>query len=104
MTLDIIIIFVAVLFLSGLIYVAYQDKEKMTYVHPKTGNKYKIISFTSKYKDPDTRKWSDTVTYCSLKDGHIYVRDKSDFYKSMINIKDWKKQKKTNVVDYHSDN
>ena len=96
MVIDIIILFIAVAFLGVMVYLAYQTKENMTYVHPKSGGKYKVISTNSRYKDPKTREWSDTVTYCSLKDGRMYAREKNDFYSSMVNIRKWKKQKEEN--------
>lgn len=67
----------------------------------KTKNRYKILQFDSKMKDPTTRKWLDSVIYQECKkfnsltkeyinidNGKIYVREKKDFLRKFELILD----------------
>ena len=90
----IIIIVVAILtiivFALTFIYTHKRDKE-YTYVHIKTGNKYRIIQECKMKFD---NKWMNAISYINVNTCEMYVREYNDFILNFKTLAEWEKEKK----------
>lgn len=66
---------------------AYKRDQELTYVHTKTGNKYRVLQECLMKYDG---KWMDAVVYESEKNGEIYIREYSDFVLNFKSLSKWK--------------
>ena len=66
---------------------SYKSYQKLTYVHTKTGNRYRVIQ-ESLMKIDGT--WKDAIVYVSEKNGEMYVREYSDFVLNFKSLSEWK--------------
>lgn len=82
---------VALAILAGLLYYSNKSQKSQIYVYPKTKNQY-LVKGIVKMKDINSGKWTDAVLYVSMKNGHHYVREKRQFLKQFITLKEWEKQ------------
>lgn len=67
------------------------DKERI-WVHKRTGGQYKPL-YVCQMKDITSRQWFESVAYISLKTGEIFIRERKDFLKQFITLKEWEKEK-----------
>lgn len=67
------------------------DKERI-WVHKKTGGQYKPL-YVCQMKDITSRQWFESIAYVSLKTGEIFIRERKDFLKQFITLKEWEKEK-----------
>lgn len=67
------------------------DKERI-WVHKKTGGQYKPL-YVCQMKDITRRQWFESIAYISLKTGEIFIRERKDFLKQFITLKEWEKEK-----------
>lgn len=67
------------------------DKERI-WVHKKTGGQYKPL-YVCRMKDITSRQWFESIAYISLKTGEIFIRERKDFLKQFITLKEWEKEK-----------
>lgn len=67
------------------------DKE-IIYVHKKTGGQYKPL-YVCQMKDITSRQWFESIAYISLRTGEIFIRERKDFLKQFITLKEWEKEK-----------
>ncbi|WCF57186.1 hypothetical protein PhiCrAssBcn23_102 [Bacteroides phage PhiCrAssBcn23] len=67
------------------------DKERI-WVHKKTGGQYKPL-YVCQMKDITSRQWFESIAYISLKTGEIFIRERKDFLKQFITLKEWEKEK-----------
>jgi len=67
------------------------DKERI-WVHKKTGGQYKSL-YVCQMKDITSREWFESIAYISLKTGDIFIRERKDFLKQFVTLKEWKKIK-----------
>lgn len=67
------------------------DKERI-WVHKKTGGQYKPL-YACQMKDITSRQWFESIAYISLKTGEIFIRERKDFLKQFITLKEWEKGK-----------
>lgn len=67
------------------------DKERI-WVHKKTGGQYKPL-YVCQMKDITSRQWFESIVYISLKTGEIFIRERKDFLKQFITLKEWEKEK-----------
>lgn len=67
------------------------DKERI-WVHKKTGGQYKPL-YVCQMKDITNRQWFESIAYISLKTGEIFIRERKDFLKQFITLKEWEKEK-----------
>lgn len=67
------------------------DKERI-WVHKKTGGQYKPL-YVCQMKDITSRQWFESIAYISLKTGEIFIRERKDFLKQFITLKEWEKKK-----------
>lgn len=67
------------------------DKERI-WVHKKTGGQYKPL-YVCQMKDITSRQWFESIAYISLKTGEIFIRERKDFIKQFITLKEWEKEK-----------
>lgn len=91
---DFIIILILIVIFACLVWLLYKANElqkKNIYVYPKTKNKY-LIKGIVKMKDTLSLEWVDAVLYISLKTGEIFIRERKDFLKQFITLKEWEKQ------------
>ena len=44
-------------------------------------------------KDITSRQWFESIAYISLKTGDIFIRERKDFLKQFITLKEWEKIK-----------
>lgn len=65
----------------------YKRDQELTYVHIKTGNRYRFIQECLMKIDGT---WKDAVIYESEKNGEIYVREYSDFVLNFKTLSEWK--------------
>lgn len=63
------------------------DKERI-WVHKKTGGQYKPL-YVCQMKDITSRQWFESIAYISLKTGDIFIRERKDFLKQFIILKEW---------------
>lgn len=63
------------------------DKERI-WVHKKTGGQYKPL-YVCQMKDITSRQWFESIAYISLKTGEIFIRERKDFLKQFITLKEW---------------
>lgn len=82
---------VALAILAGLLYYSNKSQKSQIYVYPKTKNQY-LVKGIVKMKDINSGKWADAILYVSMKNGHHYVREKRQFLKQFITLKEWEKQ------------
>ena len=82
---------VALAILAGLLYYSNKSQKSQIYVYPKTKNQY-LVKGIVKMKDINSGEWTDAVLYVSMKNGHHYVREKRQFLKQFITLKEWEKQ------------
>ena len=66
---------------------AYKRDQKLTYVHTKTGNRYRVIQECKMKYDG---KWMDAIAYISEKDSEMYVREYNDFVGNFKRLSEWK--------------
>ena len=66
---------------------AYKRDQEFTYVHIKTGNRYRVLQECLMRYDG---KWMDAIVYESEKNGEIYVREYSDFVLNFKRLSEWK--------------
>lgn len=66
------------------------DEERIL-VNKKTGGQYKPL-YMCQMKDITSRQWFESIAYISLKTGEIFIREREDFLKQFITLKEWKKQ------------
>lgn len=64
------------------------DKERI-WVHKKTGGQYKPL-YVCQMKDITSRKWFESIAYISLKTGDIFIRERKDFFKQFVTLKEWR--------------
>lgn len=81
--------FIGVGFLSK--YLNEVDKERI-WVHKRTGGQYKSL-WVCQMKDMASRQWFESIAYISLKTGEIFIRERKDFLKQFITLKEWEKEK-----------
>ena len=67
------------------------DKERI-WVHKRTGGQYKPL-YVCQMKDITSRQWFESIAYISLKTGDIFIRERKDFLKQFITLKEWEKEK-----------
>ena len=67
------------------------DKERI-WVHKKTGGQYKPL-YVCQMKDITSREWFESIAYISLKTGDIFIRERKDFLKQFVTLKEWEKIK-----------
>lgn len=67
------------------------DKERI-WVRKKTGGQYKPL-YVCQMKDITSRQWFESIAYISLKTGEIFIRERKDFLKQFITLKEWEKEK-----------
>lgn len=67
------------------------DKERI-WVHKKTGGQYKPL-YVCQMKDITSRKWFESIAYISLKTGDIFIRERKDFFKQFVTLKEWRTNK-----------
>ena len=67
------------------------DKERI-WVHKKTGGQYKPL-YVCQMKDITSRQWFESIAYISLKTGEIFIRERKNFLKQFITLKEWEKEK-----------
>lgn len=67
------------------------DKERI-WVHKRTGGQYKPL-YVCQMKDITSRQWFESIAYISLKTGEILIRERKDFLKQFITLKEWEKEK-----------
>lgn len=67
------------------------DKEGI-WVRKKTGGQYKPL-YVCQMKDITSRQWFESIAYISLKTGEIFIRERKDFLKQFITLKEWEKEK-----------
>lgn len=67
------------------------DKERI-WVHKRTGEQYKPL-YVCQMKDITSRQWFESIAYVSLKTGEIFIRERKDFLKQFITLKEWEKEK-----------
>ena len=67
------------------------DKERI-WVHKKTGGQYKPL-YVCQMKDITSRQWFESIAYISLKTGDIFIRERKDFLKQFVTLKEWEKIK-----------
>lgn len=67
------------------------DKERI-WVHKRTGGQYKPL-YVCQMKDITSRQWFESIAYISLKTGEIFIRERKDFLKQFITLKEWEKEK-----------
>lgn len=77
--------------LAGLLYYSNKPQKSQIYVYPKTKNQY-LVKGIVKMKDINSGEWTDAVLYVSMKNRHHYVREKRQFLKQFIALKEWEKQ------------
>lgn len=65
-----------------------EELRKKLYVYPKTENKYLPLRYC-KLKCPVTGEWLDAIVYKDIVTEQVYVREKNDFYKKFVKLKDW---------------
>ena len=82
---------VALAILAGLLYYSNKSQKSQIYVYPKTKNQY-LVKGIVKMKDINSGEWTDAVLYVSMKNRHHYVREKRQFLKQFITLKEWEKQ------------
>lgn len=66
---------------------AYKRHLHFTYVHTKTGNRYRIIQECLMKIDGT---WKDAIVYVSEKNGEMYVREYNDFVLNFKRLSEWK--------------
>lgn len=67
------------------------DKERI-WVHKKTGGQYKPL-YVCQMKDITSRQWFESIAYISLKTGDIFIRERKDFFKQFVTLKEWRTNK-----------
>lgn len=67
------------------------DKERI-WVHKKTGGQYKLL-YVCQMKDITSRQWFESIAYISLKTGGIFIRERKDFLKQFVTLKEWRTNK-----------
>lgn len=67
------------------------DKERI-WVHKRTGGQYKPL-YVCQMKDITSRQWFESIAYISLKTEEIFIRERKDFLKQFITLKEWEKEK-----------
>lgn len=67
------------------------DKERI-WVHKKTGGQYKPL-YVCQMKDITSRQWFESIAYISLKTGDIFIRERKDFLKQFVTLKEWRTNK-----------
>ena len=67
------------------------DKERI-WVHKKTGGQYKPL-YVCQMKDITSREWFESIAYISLKTGDIFIRERKDFLKQFVTLKEWRTNK-----------
>ena len=67
------------------------DKERI-WVHKRTGGQYKPL-YVCQMKDITSRQWFESIAYISLRTGEIFIRERKDFLKQFITLKEWEKEK-----------
>ena len=74
--------------------IKYQNKvgEERIWVHKKTGGQYKPL-YVCQMKDITSRQWFESIAYISLKTGDIFIRERKDFLKQFVTLKEWEKIK-----------
>lgn len=77
--------------LAGLLYYSNKIQKSQIYVYPKTKNQY-LVKGIVKMKDINSGEWTAAVLYVSMKSRHYYVREKRQFLKQFIPLKEWEKQ------------
>ena len=67
-----------------------EERNKRTYVYPKTGHKYMPL-YRCKLKWHVNGEWFDAIIYQGLDDGgKLYVRERKDFLDKFVKFLDWK--------------
>lgn len=41
-------------------------------------------------KDITSRKWFESIAYISLKTGDVFIRERKDFFKQFVTLKEWR--------------
>ena len=67
------------------------DKERI-WVRKKTGGQYKPL-YVCQMKDITSREWVESIAYISLKTGDIFIRERKDFFKQFVTLKEWRTNK-----------
>ena len=67
------------------------DKESI-WVRKKTGGQYKPL-YVCQMKDITSRQWFESIAYISLKTGDIFIRERKDFLKQFVTLKEWRTNK-----------
>lgn len=67
------------------------NKERI-WVHKKTGGQYKPL-YVCQMKDITSREWFESIAYISLKTGDIFIRERKDFLKQFVTLKEWRTNK-----------
>lgn len=67
------------------------DKERI-WVHKRTGGQYRPL-YVCQMKDITSRQWFESIAYTSLETGEIFIRERKDFLKQFITLKEWEKEK-----------
>lgn len=87
----IIVAILAVIVVVSTLICAYERNKEFTYVHIKTGNRYRVIHEGLMKIDGI---WKDAIIYISEKNCEVYVREYSDFVLNFKTLSEWKKEKK----------
>lgn len=82
-----VIIVLAIITAALTLRAEYKRDQELTYVHTKTGNRYRFIQECLMKIDGT---WKDAVIYESEKNGEIYVREYSDFTLNFKRLSEWK--------------
>lgn len=84
-----LLVFIGVGFL-----IKYQNKvdKEGIWVHKKTGGQYKPL-YVCQMKDITSRQWFESIAYISLKTGEIFIRERKDFLKQFVTLKEWRTNK-----------
>lgn len=82
-----VIMVLAIIITAITLIMVYKKDHEFTYVHTKTGNRYRIIQECLMKIDGT---WKDAVVYVSEKNGEMYVREYSDFVLNFKRLSKWK--------------
>jgi hypothetical protein len=69
--------------------------KKRMYVYPKTKRQYRV-QYLVKMKDTCTGEWTDAILYYSFSNGHLYVREKNNFFDKFVTLEELEKSNGSN--------
>lgn len=82
-----VIMVLAIIITAITLIMVYKKDQEFTYVHTKTGNKYRVLQECLMKYDG---KWIDAIVYISMKDSKMYVRAYDDFVLNFKRLSEWK--------------